>query len=169
MNPRGRSIQRRVKASASDSFHNPALLKGQGKSQRIQVSDQGPKPGEAWGEHTILEAELESPQPPEQTACQRCLVEGSACLPALETCWKATEQQHPPWGPASPPPLGHASVPLLTPDASWLMSLNKGSISRAHFRNNRDNTTANWAENWKWREREKRGKGEKKQSKYNNH
>lgn len=70
MNPRGSSIQRRVKASARQSPQpSPPKGPGKGRESRCQAKDQNL---ERPGEHTILEAELESPRPPR-----------ADCLPVL--------------------------------------------------------------------------------------
>ena len=164
MNPRGSSIQRRVKASARQS-PQPSPPKGPEKAResRCQTKDQNL---ERPGEHTILE--LESPKPP-RADCLPVLPCRGVSLPSWSgNLLKLNRTTAPSMGVLLPPPLGYTSVPLLTPDSSWLVSLNKGSLSRAHFRNNRENTTATKAKNWKWRGR-KWGKREKKQSKYNNY
>ena len=70
MNPRGSSIQRRVKASARQSPQpSPPKWPGKGRESMYQTKDQNL---ERPGEHTILEAEVESPRPPR-----------ADCLPVL--------------------------------------------------------------------------------------
>lgn len=151
MTPRGSSIQRRVKASARQS-PQPSPPKGPEKARepRCQTKNQNL---ERPGEHTILKAELESPKLPRADFLPALPCRGVSLLSCSGNLLKLNRTTAPPMGVLLPPPLGYTSVPLLTPDARWLVSLNKGSLSRAHFRNNRDNTTATKAKNWKWRGR----------------
>ena len=101
-----------------DSLHNPALPNGQAKAENPCIRPRT-KTWRGLVSTPSWKLRLRVPDPPEQTACQCCLVEESVCF----LYWKPAEAQqnnttlH---GVLLPPPLGHASVPLLTPDESWL-------------------------------------------------